>query len=190
MKPPESKLHLGCGKRKIYGYINVDANVDVCPDVVGDCSELKNFEENSITTIYACHILEHLTIEDAKKTLKRWHSLLKQHGILRISVPDFKAICEYYLYSHDLKPLQRLIHGDQTNKFNFHYVSYDQELLTKLLVEAGFKNISLYDWRSTEHFYIDDYSQCYLPKLGYATRRVDGIIDGKLMSLNVEAIKS
>jgi hypothetical protein len=47
--------------------------------------------------------------------------------------------------------------------------------------EAGFKNVKRYDWKKTEHFYVDDYSQAYLPHMDK--------LNGKLMSLNVEATK-
>jgi len=48
-------------------------------------------------------------------------------------------------------------------------------------LSIGFKDIKRYDWRKTEHFYVDDYSQTYYPHMDKE--------DGKLMSLNVEAIK-
>jgi len=48
-------------------------------------------------------------------------------------------------------------------------------------MDVGFKEVVRYDWRKTEHFYVDDYSQAYLPHMDKT--------NGKLMSLNVEAIK-
>jgi len=45
----------------------------------------------------------------------------------------------------------------------------------------GFCDVRVYDWKSTEHFYVDDYSQAYLPHMDKT--------NGKLMSLNVEATK-
>jgi hypothetical protein len=49
------------------------------------------------------------------------------------------------------------------------------------LKTIGFDKIYKYDWRNTEHSDIDDFSQCYLPHMDKE--------NGKLMSLNVEAIK-
>ena len=46
---------------------------------------------------------------------------------------------------------------------------------------VGFKDIKRYDWRLTEHSNVDDFSQAYLPHMEKS--------NGKLMSLNVEAIK-
>ena len=43
------------------------------------------------------------------------------------------------------------------------------------------RDLRLLHWRDTEHFYIDDYSQTYYPHLDK--------VNGKLMSLNMEATK-
>ena len=48
-------------------------------------------------------------------------------------------------------------------------------------MHIGFKDVYKYDWRQTEHSYIDDYTQSYLPHMDKE--------NGTLLSLNVEAIK-
>ena len=48
-------------------------------------------------------------------------------------------------------------------------------------VDSELAMIMRYNWRETEHFHIDDYSQTYFPHMDKES--------GKLMSLNVEAIK-
>jgi hypothetical protein len=53
--------------------------------------------------------------------------------------------------------------------------------LTKKLYDVGFKNVQTWDWKSTEHAYIDDYSQAYLPHMEKET--------GMQMSLNLQAEK-
>lgn len=184
-----AKLHLGCFKKKIHGFINVDIREDVEPDVVDDILTLTKFGSDSADLIYACHVLEHTSREGSMKALARWFEVLKVGGTLRISVPDIKASCEYYLENGDLRVLQAMFYGSQKHPYDFHYNGWDQKTLTEDLEKIGFKNVRLYDWRNTEHFFVDDYSQCYLPKMSYSTRRPDGVIDGKLVSLNVEADK-
>lgn len=183
------KLHLGCYQKKIYGFINVDARADVNPDVVDDAFKLSKFKNNSIDTIYASHLLEHCKRADYKPALKRWHELLKTGGTLRIAVPDFEALCNYYLKTKDTVAIQNCMFGSQKHPYDFHYIGLDEGTLKRDLEEIGFTNVHRYDWRATEHFYIDDYSQCYLPKMSYSTRRPDGVIEGTLVSLNMEATK-
>jgi predicted SAM-dependent methyltransferase len=185
----ELKLHLGCGRKKIHGFVNVDACAEVEPDVIDDCSTLGSFRPNSAELIYASHIIEHFKRTDLPKVLKRWNELLVRGGVLRIATPDLRAICEAYLYSGDAGKFQNLLCGDQKDEWNNHYILFDEALLTKYLTEAGFVSIKRYDWRTTEHSFIDDYSQCYYPKISYETRRMAGEIEGKLVSLNIEAIK-
>lgn len=55
------KLHLGCGKHRMEGWVNADLspapNVDLAFDVQKDWP----LEDNSALTIYASHMIEHLT---------------------------------------------------------------------------------------------------------------------------------
>ena len=47
--------------------------------------------------------------------------------------------------------------------------------------EVGFQEVRRWDWRTTEHTQVDDYSQAHLPHLDKE--------HGTLMSLNLEAVK-
>ena len=188
----ETKLHLGCFSKKIHGFINVDIREDVKPDVVDDICTLTKFENDSVDLIYACHVLEHLYRRDIPKVLSRWYDVLKSGGKIRIAVPDLQALFEYYICFKDIKPLLHNIYGSQKHDYDYHYSGWDFNSLKTDLMTSGFKNVQRYDWRETDHFYIDDYSQAYLPEISYRTRQIrkDGFgIKGKHVSLNVEAVK-
>jgi predicted SAM-dependent methyltransferase len=183
------KLNLGCYEKKMYGFVNVDIREDVKPDVVDDVFLLDTFENNSANLIYACHVLEHTNYKNAEKGLKRWFDVLKEGGTLRISVPDLESVFEHYIYHKDVKTLKAFLYGSQRHDYDYHLCGFDEKLMTEILTSIGFENIKKYDWRETEHFYIDDYSQAYLPEISYKTRRKDSEIKGRLMSLNIEATK-
>jgi len=183
------KLHLGCYEKKIHGFINVDIREEVNPDVIDDVFELTNFKEESADLIYVCHVLEHASYEEADKAFKRWFKILKKGGVLRIAVPDMQSVFEHYIFHKDLDTLRAFIYGSQKHDYDFHKCGWDETSLTNKLSEIGFLKVEKYDWRKTEHFFIDDYSQCYLPEISYKTRRSNDIIKGKLMSLNIEATK-
>ena len=181
------KLNLGCGDRKIHGFVNVDARNDTNPDVVCDVT-LINDRFKNVDLIYASNVLEHFpskSFEYQKRTwqdvLTNWHATLKEGGVLRLSVPDIKAACEYYLLTNDFESVKAFFYGGQKSDFDFHYHGWSEETLTKALIETGFKTVERYDWSDTEHFYIDDYSQAYLPHMDKT--------NGKLMSLNIQATK-
>ena len=92
-----NKLHLGCFHKKIHGFTNVDIREDVQPDLVDDVFKLENVENESVDLIYACHVLEHASRQEASEAMKRWFSVLKKGGILRLAVPDLQAVFEHYI---------------------------------------------------------------------------------------------
>jgi len=176
-----NKLHLGCFNKKIHGYINVDIRPDVNPDVVDDIFKLEKFDNNSCDVIYACHVLEHLDKKQSKQALQKWYDVLSVGGIVRIAVPDIEKACAHYLYYRDLKFLYSTFWGSQRHEFDYHKHGWTFDTLKEDLENVGFKNITRYDWKNTEHFYIDDYSQAYHPHMDKE--------HGQLLSLNIEATK-
>ena len=110
--------------------------------------------------------------------------MLKPGGILRLSVPDFAACAAIY-YEHGLADglsgLIGLIIGGQRNEHDYHKMIFDEDFLRNDLLEIGFCEVRRWDWRATEHAQVDDYSQAHIPHLHKE--------DGKLMSLNLEAVK-
>ena len=67
----------------LHGYINIDINTLLSPDVIDDITQLEQFNINTISVIYICHTLEHLTRFQYSSALKRWYQLLKKGGVLR-----------------------------------------------------------------------------------------------------------
>jgi predicted SAM-dependent methyltransferase len=164
------------------GFVNVDIREDVDPDVVDDIFTLEKFDNESADLIYACHVLEHVKRVQVLPTLRRWYDVLKTGGKVRIAVPDMEAVFSHYFYWKDLPRIWSSLGGSQRHDYDYHYSHFDFDTLSNLLKITGFKNVERYDWRQTEHWYVDDYSQAYEPHMDKE--------HGKLISLNVEATKS
>lgn len=175
------KLNLGCSKKKIYGFINIDADKLTSPDICCDAFVLADFSDNSVDLIFASHILEHSNRKTYKEILKRWYDVLKPGGTLRIAVPNLERVFEHYMLYKDLKLLLGFLYGGQRNEYDFHYMGWDFKTLKRDLCEVGFSDVKLYDRNKTEHSNVDDYSASYLPHKDFET--------GVLMSLNIEAKK-
>jgi len=174
------KLHLGSGTKRIEGFVNIDIRYLPGVDEVNNVKFLRNYKDNSIDLIYACHVLEHFGRWETEDVLRRWCELLKPGGILRLAVPNFSAICDYYNKTEDLPKLMGLLYGGQDYPENYHFAAFDFKSTSDMLIKLGFSKVSLYDWENTEHASIDDYSKAYIPHMS---------TDGTLMSLNIEAIK-
>lgn len=177
------KLHLGCGSRFIPGFVHVDLLPAPHVDIVGPVEKLP-MENGSVSMIYASHVLEHFGRYEYKSVLAEWFRVLKTGGVLRLAVPDFAACAAIY-YESGLKDgltgLVGLIVGGQRDDHDFHKMIFDEELLKRDLLGLGFREVRAWDWRTTEHAGVDDYSQAYIPHLAKEK--------GRLMSLNLEAVK-
>jgi predicted SAM-dependent methyltransferase len=177
-KPTEPiKLHLGCGKRKLPGWVGVDSRNDVGADVVADVRYLDHWASGEVAAIYACHVLEHIPRPHVLPTLRDWHRVLKPGGVLLVSVPDFEQMaCLYVNQGISLWRLIGPLCGRQDYPENTHYSVYDYEYLAWMLAEAGFHTIR--PWRPDivlPQDY-DDFSKA--------------LLDGCRVSLNLEATRA
>lgn len=138
------KLNLGCGERKKPGYINIDWNSEVEPEVVHDLNKLPYpLEDNSFDLIEASHVLEHL--DKPFLIMKELHRLLKPNGKLTIKVPHFS---------------RGFTHAEHTHGFDVTFPLYFNKNFTKsgyTGTEFELKKLEL-RWLANQHL---------LPSLGY-----------------------
>lgn len=172
------KLHLGCGRRHIPGYVHIDVVDHPHVDHVASIDNLSFLQDASVDVIYNCHVLEHFKRRDVQRVLKEWFRVLAPGGVLRIAVPDFAALCTVYSRTQELGLVMGSIFGRQDYLYNIHYNLFDFQSLKAQLEEAGFREVRRYDWRETEHAGVDDFSQAYIPHMDKD--------NGVLVSLNVE----
>lgn len=183
------KLHLGCWKRHIPGFVHVD----ICDlphiDYQHSVDRLPMFDDESAELIYGSHVLEYFDRDEARNVLAEWRRILRPGGILRLAVPDFPALVKVYDRTGDLANVLGPLYGRMTvdggdgpQGLLYHRTVYDFRSLRQLLEEAGFTDVRRYDWRRTIHKRYDDHSQAYFPHMDKKR--------GLLISLNVEATKT
>lgn len=175
------KLHLGCGKRFIPGFVHIDVVDYPHVEHVAAIDSLPFIPDNSVDLIYTCHVLEHFKRRDVERVLKEWRRVLKPGAIFRVAVPDFAKLCEVYIKTGQLDLVIGGLFGRQDYLYNIHYHVFDFETLTAALRNGGYTDIHRYDWRTTEHAHVDDFSQAYIPHMDKD--------NGTLISLNVECRK-
>ena len=184
MQETITKLHLGCGKKHLPGYYHVDALEFPHVDRVGPVDDLGFLEDNAVEHIYACHLLEHFSRKGHVDVLREWFRVLKPGGTLRIAVPDYEACARLYVAGalpNGLETIRGLMMGGQRDQYDYHFVCFDEATLGATLREVGFSDVYRWDWRETDHAWLDDYSQAYLPHMDKE--------NGTLVSLNLEARK-
>jgi len=153
-------LHLGCGRRKIQGWLNVDiSNSDINVDLTN-----KNlpFPSKSFEVIVSQHVIEHLDLKNELEPLfKELHRVLNSKGSLFLSCPSIKKICESYIkdgcktlvdgrkrrfpsWSLDGYPNVQII-NELFHQGTEHKNLFDFELLSFSLCKCGFTKVEEID---------------------------------------------
>ena len=189
------RLHLGCGLATPEGWIHLDgslgawlakhpllkrlarllrlaprAQFDVPWNtniVVHDVRKRLPFPDASMAAIYSSHLLEHLYLDEAERLLAECRRVLAPGGVLRLVVPDLRALVREYLEgvtlagsedAADLSPADRLnsqmllrvprlpkrsllYRWYSANEFHTHKWMYDAESLIIHVRRAGFEEV-------------------------------------------------
>lgn len=175
------KIHIGPGEINLQGWVNIDARNFSHVHIVADDMKLEQFAENSIDELYLCHILEHISFEEANEFIKLVGRKLKRGGVIRIAVPSFDSIVKIYSNNgNDFDSIKFALMGGQDYEYNFHKSMYDFDFLSNILARNNFTNIK--SWSTEEDFgqSIGDWSDREF-------RTNNGPV---LISLNIKATRS
>lgn len=67
----------------------------------GDIVKGLPLASNSCDAIFSSHVLEHLALDDFRIALRHSFDLLKPGGVIRVIVPDLRALADAYINSTD-----------------------------------------------------------------------------------------
>lgn len=85
-----SKLNLGCGLKKMEGYVNVDNRAQCQPDVFHDLNTIPYpFNDNEFSEIILDHAIEHLS--DPLAVIQELHRISESDGKIIINCPHFSG---------------------------------------------------------------------------------------------------
>lgn len=164
------KLHLGCGRRYLDGYVHIDINKFDHIDYYAEVHNLSFINDNVVEQIYASHVLEYYDSEEVEMVLLEWKRVLKPGGELMIAVPNFDSLIKVYDLTNDISKVIGPIIGawklSNGNKI-FHKLLFDFKSLKSLLEKVGFTNVDYWDWKQFIHDFpdFDDHSQAYFPHM-------------------------
>jgi len=77
------KLHLGCGKRFLKGYLHIDIDLHDHIDIQTSIDKLPMIQDSTVDVIYTCGVLEYFDIEEVNTVLQEFKRVLKVGGILK-----------------------------------------------------------------------------------------------------------
>ena len=90
------KLHLGCGKRYLEGFVHIDIADFEHIDFKSSIDNLEMIKDNSCDLIYASHVLEYFNLDEADAVLNEWRKKIKKNGVLRVAVPNLESLILIY----------------------------------------------------------------------------------------------
>ena len=145
---PGACLHLGCGPVHLAGWVNIDIDRSVGPDLRLDLRYGLPGPPRTATFIYSEHVLEHLSLDSGRRLLADCHRILAPGGVVRLAMPDLGDLVDHYrghwrdqvwlsdpVYSHIDSPAYMLNYAMRAWG---HQHVYDREELHLRLREAGF----------------------------------------------------
>lgn len=143
------KLHLGCGTKKIQGWINIDSVKACQPDLVHDITKPLPYPDQSVDEILAEDLLEHFDKYMRFVVFYEWVRVLKVGGMITLQVPNFKKILfKYFKFGYD--NFVDFIFGENLweskfyiGHFGNHKWGYSEKTLPEFVKFFGIETISL-----------------------------------------------
>lgn len=144
------KLNIGCGKRKLAGYIGIDAVARDNVDIVAPAHQLP-LDPECADEILAVHVWEHFYLWECGAVITEWRRVLKPKGRLVLELPDLLKACRNLLDNRRIEnkdPNQLTmwaIYGDPTtgDPYMNHRWGWTPKTLSEFLAEHRFTDIKL-----------------------------------------------
>jgi SAM-dependent methyltransferase len=97
-------LHVGCGpqnKSGLKGFdsvewreIRFDIDPSVYPDIEGTLTDMHAVASGSVDAVYSSHNIEHVFPHEVHAVLLEFHRVLKEDGIVVLTCPDLRSVCQ------------------------------------------------------------------------------------------------
>jgi predicted SAM-dependent methyltransferase len=162
-------LNVGCGyplRQKLHRHfhgsewheIRLDLDPAVHPDIVCSITDMTPVATNSVDAIWSSHNLEHLQRHEVPVALAEFLRVLRPLGFLLLTLPDLRQVAQlvvedrledeaYISQSGPITPLDMIFGHTASlargNRFMAHRTGFTARTLHKLLLEAGFADVSL-----------------------------------------------
>jgi len=158
------KLHLGCGKNVLDGYVNVDKYVT--GENIRNMDILKlPWGDEEVDEILAEHVVEHLSFSEEGIFFAEAYRLLKPGGMLSVEVPDIEWVLVEFIKQSDnfidfyqagsldhyfgngptsdnrWGILTTHIWGNQNGEGQFHKNGYTEKKIKRIARLIGFSNV-------------------------------------------------
>lgn len=135
------KLNIGCGNNHWKGFVNVDIDPEMKPDLVLDIAHEKlPFQDNAFEEIWMMHTLEHIKKSDWPNVFFEVNRGLGIGGRFYLAYPEFKTCAQYWKENKWGKReyWEACIYGRQSSPYDVHVSICDTDTLKHDLYLYGF----------------------------------------------------
>jgi SAM-dependent methyltransferase len=149
------RYSIGDGRERPEGWITVDADPRVKPDIVADLPPVLP-EMDGAEAFRLIHVLEHVHKWEAEEMLRGFFRALRPGGRLVLELPNLDSAIET-LSGNNGRPLDRwgmwVLYGDPNHKNPLfgHKWGWTPRTLRETLVACGFSNDRIVDERAKYH---------------------------------------
>lgn len=136
------KLNLGCGNKKLPGFVNVDIQGNA--DIVADVREVP-LDDSVADELHAYHVIEHFYLWEVGELLAEWRRLLKPGGRLVLELPSIELAARNLLAGLGDQMCMWPFYGDPGHRdpYMCHRWGYTPSTITKTLEAAGFRKVKV-----------------------------------------------
>ncbi len=175
-KASSMRLYLGSRDYKPEGYLTVDIDPAMNPDIVADITKMDVIGDSTADEVVAGHVLEHIEWPDSFLAMAEFSRVLRIGGKVKIAVPDMGALMRMIFTGDSLFHVMGLVYGvgGRANTFEAHRYGFTSGMLTDILQTLGFQN---FNWWNSD---VPDASNGWIPR--YDNKHIG-------VSLNIEAEK-
>jgi predicted SAM-dependent methyltransferase len=162
-------LNVGCGyplRQKLHSHfhgpewreVRLDLDPAVQPDIVCTITDMQPVATDSMDAVWSSHNLEHLQRHEVPMALAEFLRVLKPRGLLLLTLPDLQQVARlvvedrledqaYLSSSGPIMPLDMIFGHTASlargNQYMAHRTGFTARTLQKLLLNAGFVEVTL-----------------------------------------------
>ena len=153
------KLQIGSGSTALEGWLCTDLIPGKRGVVYLDATKKFPFKDNTFQYVFSEHMIEHVSHSQGLAMLKECFRVMKPGGCIRIATPDLKQVARLYtdkdsdICKDYIKWSMDKFANEERDKYGYnnaivvnyffhkwgHQFIYDEEILKKTMLEAGFK---------------------------------------------------
>lgn len=151
--------HKGWLNTDIYGNDGIETTAEI--DAAVDIEKPLPFPDNSFDAIYGAEVIEHIPRDKVYPFLIEARRVLRPNGVLRLTTPNAKAVCQLYLGVHQTSKLEEhfstWLEKEENPEFWLnamfrfwgHKWLWDPDTIYACIVSAGFNFVAFVEPQKT-----------------------------------------